>query len=368
MKCGTDNDPFVSGAVASMDENDRNDDPARATDGTPRRRPWLLCLWAGLTLAALAGLMVFFFRDELFCRWRTENDRNNRFPPGVLADYVPADSEAVLALQVRSLLASPVGRRQLAPVLQYLIRQGGSRLRWMDLLDINPIEDIDYLKVSFAAAGGEPLWLARGRLDRARIQIGPDKLQEKVLDRFHVWEYSDRRAKRTTLLALVGDMLVGSESRNRLQAALKYASNPRPLPVRDATLRELLAKVDRRQSLWLAASLKNLGSLDGIEDYWLRSILRPPLAHAEGVYGGLTCAEDVQVELHFRAATAEHAAMLETDLQSICDAAPGAAFLLGRRKELQPLLRLLGSGTITREEKRVHLHCRLAADQTEPRP
>src|SRR6185437_5551269 len=132
---------------------------------------------------------------------------------------------------------------------------------------INPLEDVDSIQMSFApGVGGQPLWLIRGRVDRSRMQMGPDKLHETSLDRFRVWEYADRQANRTTLLASVGDMLVVSESRGRLLAALKHASDPRPSTVRDATLREMLAKVDRRQSLWLAVSIKSLGSL-AADDY-----------------------------------------------------------------------------------------------------
>jgi hypothetical protein len=317
-----------------------------------------------MTLAALTVLLGFLLRDWLLSRWFGEDDLGNRFPPGALLDYVPEDSEAVLAINVRSLLESPVGSR-LTPLWQQLIQRGERRLPWMDLLAINPIDDLDYLQISFApGAGGEPLWLARGRLDRSRIQIGPDKLQETTIDHFRVWEYKERRTKPTTRIAPVRDMLVVSETPARVLSALKQTRAPQPIAVRDAILRELLTKVDRRQSLWLAASIKRLGSITGIEDPVLKLVLRP-LAHSESVYGSIACREDVQVELHFRAATSEGAKRLEAVLQSICEAAPGAGWLLGRQKELLPLLRLLGNGKTSREGNEVLFRCDLAADQLE---
>ncbi|MGH7170410.1 MAG: hypothetical protein ACRELG_09055 [Gemmataceae bacterium] len=342
-----------------MGDNDRNES-AIAPQGIPRRRRGRLLLLAGVSLTALALLLGFLFRDRLLSRWRGEDDLGNRFPPGALADYLPEDSEAVLTVNVRQLRESRVGRQHLAPILQHLIRQAGGRLRWMDLLGIKPLEDLDSLQISFAPnAGGQPLWLVRARLDRSRIQIGPDKLQETKLNHFRIWECTDRETRRTTLLAPVGDILVVSEARGRVLSALKQASDPRPIAVRDATLREMLAKVDRRQSLWLAASIKSLGSLAGIEDYFLKMVLRPRLAHADSVHGGITCAEDVQVELHFRSATEERAARLETDLQAMREAAPGFELLLGRKKELLPLLRLLSSASINREGNKVLLRSRL---------
>jgi hypothetical protein len=348
-----------------MGNNDRND-PPMARDSIARRRPWRLLILSAAALAVVMLLLSFFFRDWLMSRWRGEDDQVNRFPPGALRDYVPEDSDAVLAINVQALRESPVGRR-LTPSLQQLIRQGGRRLRWIDLLGFNPLDDVDSLQISFApASGGEPLWLARGRLERSRIQMGPDKIQEATLDHFRVWECTDRRAKRTTLLAPVGDTLVVSESPGRVLAALKQARYPQPITVQDATLRELLAKVDRRQTLWLAASMKRLRSLTEIEDPLLKMVLRPLRMHADSAHGGITCAEDVQVDFHFHAATVEGAERLEAELQSLCEAAPGAALtlqLMGANKELLPLLKLLGSGKTRRDGNEVHLHCRLAADQ-----
>lgn len=348
-----------------MGDNDRND-PAVATDGPPRRRLLRLFLLAGLVVVGLA-IVSFLYRDHLSRLWHVEVAQGNRFPPGVLADYVPEDSQAMLAVNVRQLRDSPAGRQQLAPALHQLIRRAGGRLHWMDLLGINPIDDLDYLQISFGpAAGGEPLWLIHGRFDRSRVQMGPDKLQETSLDHVRVWAYTDRRAKQTTIVAPVGDMLVVGESRGRVQAALKQARNPGPLAVRDATLRDLLTKVDHRQTVWLAASLKGLGPIIAeIEDYWLKLLLHPLLVHAESVYGEIICGEEMRSELHFRAATEEEAIQLEMSLQGIRELAGDGASLLVRQKELLPLLRLLGTSQVRRDGTMILLRCRLAADHEE---
>lgn len=326
-----------------------------------RRRLFVL---AAATCAGFALLLACLSGAWLIRNWQGD-DWGNRVPPDVLADYVPEDSVAVLAVNVRQLLATPSGRQYLKPWLQQLSEQAESELRWIDLAGIKPIGDIDTLFVSFpSGSGAEPLWLARGRFDRSRFRIGPDKLQEKLLDRYRIWEYSDRPMKRTTLLAVAGDTLVISETRNRIQAALKQVGDPQPIHVRDAALCKLLNQVDRRQTLWLAASMRRLGPISGIDNYLLKMVLRPLLARAESVYGGITCDEDLRAELHFGAATDEDAIHLETDLKSLCEAAPGAV-LLSRHKEILPLLQLLGAGQIHRDGKTIMLRCRLPAGQLE---
>ncbi len=203
----------------------------------------------------------------------------------------------------------------------------------------------------------------RGRLDRSRFEIGPGKLQKKTVDHFAVLEYANRTAKTATLLAPVGDAVVASDTPSRVIAALNYVRDPHPVTIRNETLRQGLAQVDQRQSLWLAAALKSLGPIARIEPFWLETILRPLLTHADSVHGGLTCTEDVRVELHFHTTSIESAARLETDLRNICEVAGGAPLLFGRDKELLPLFRLLAAGQTSREGKMVLLRCLLAEEQ-----
>ena len=345
-----------------MGDDDRNDSVS-ATDGLARRRPRRLFVLAGLLGAGLVVLLGVLLRDVIPCPWRQGAARDNPFPPGALADYVPEDSEAVVAVDLRSLRESPVGRR-LAPALKQLVGKGERRFRWIDLLGVKPFDDLDNLLMSFApGSGGQPLWLARGRFDPSRFQVGPDRLEKKTVEHYRVWEYRDRQAKRSTLLAPVGDALVVSDTPARVLAALDQASHPRPLAVRDAALRELLAKVDHGQTLWLAVSFKNLGPLAKFDNFWMELILAPLFKYAESVHGGLTCAEDLRVELHFRAATEENAEKLEADLKHIRDLAAGAALLPGSSRELRPLFRLLENSQTSREGRAVSLRCRLAGEQ-----
>ncbi len=336
-----------------------------ASEHIPRRSRRLLLL-TGATAVCFTFLIALVVCIWVLRAGRNGNhDLNNRLPAGVLADYVPEDSAAVLVVDVRQFRETPIGRQHLWPTMQQFAGQIERRLPWLKMLGVNLLDDFDALRISFVSKGsGEPMLLASGQFDRLHLQIAPDKLQENTLDHFRIWEFRERDAKQTTLIAPVADTLVVSQTRNRVQAALKQASDPQPIRVHDAILFQLLAKVDRRQSLWLAASMKKLGSISEIDNYLLRMILRPLVAHAESVYGGIVCTEDLQTELHFRTATEADASQLEADLKSICEAAPGIT-LLGRKNELLPLLRLLAAGKINREGKTILLRCRLTADELE---
>ncbi len=317
-----------------------------------------------LVSAVILLIAAFFFRDALWNWWTGGLEAEDHFATGALDDYVPEDSEAILVADLRSLLQSPVGRRHLKPIVQQLLRRTDALPRWLELLGVNPENDLDLIRISFApGSGGSPLWLMRGRFDRTRAHIGPDKLREKRLGRYRLWEYNDTAAKQTTLLALAGDTLIVGETQDRVREALEQAHDPRSISVRDATLGTLLTKVDRRQPLWVAASIKSLGSIANIDNYLLRMVVNPLFQNANSLYGGVKVADDLRLELTVATTTAEQADRLQFDLRDMRDAAPGAALLLGDQKELAPLLRLLGSTKIGREGKVLRLHGRLAADQ-----
>jgi hypothetical protein len=333
------------------------------THDIPRRPPWRRIVLTGLVLAGLV-LLGLLFRERLTGLWHGEMEGDNHLVPGALDNYIPEDSEAVLAIDVRSLREAPIVQQHFLTSLGQIVRDSQETFRWIELLGVNPLEDVDSLLISFApGSGGQPLWLARGRLDPTRFQVGPDRLQRDALGSFRVWKYSDRKTKRQTVLAPAGDALLVSDTPARVLAALRQASEPQTTHVRDATLRDQLAQVDRHSSLWFAASFKDLGTVARIDHFWLEKLLRPLFRYAESVRGHIACSEDLRAELHFHSATEENAVKLQEDLNNLCGVAAGAPLLLGRRKELLPLFRLLATGETSRDGLNVSLRCRVTAEQ-----
>lgn len=333
---------------------------AKASGRLPRRMLLAFCLAAVLVVL----LLVFFGRDWIPGPWRSDAGVENPFPAGALTDYIPEDSEAVLSVNVRSLREGSISPRYLMPSLRSIVGESDEAFFWFELLGADALEDVDALMVSFApGSDGQPLWVGRGRFERSRFQVGPDRLRAENIDHFRVWKNIDRETNRATLLAPVGDAVVVSDTPARVLAALRQAGDPRPVQVRDVTLRQQLAEVDRRANLWFAASLKGLGPVARIDNFWLEKFLRPLLRYADSVRGTIVCAEELRAELLFHSANEDNATKLEEDLKNICGVAAGAPLLLIRHKSLLPLFRLLASGETTREGLNVSLRCRLTAEQ-----
>ncbi len=284
------------------------------------------------------------------------------FAADALADYLPDDAGAVYTLNLRRTLESPAGRRLADPMRRFLDTEKGNH-PWIDDLGADPITNVDWAQFIFCPPDlDHPLVLLRGRFDPALFALGPGKLRPTSDGRFSFFELPGR----ATLLAVVGDYLVVCDSRPRFLAALNYAVAPRPVVLEDARLRELLRRVERKQSVWLAVSFGKLGPVPRLADFGLETVLRPVLRHAESVYGGAATADDVRGEFVFRAHTDADAKELDQDLVASITVAQGAYLLPGLDPSLLPLLDFIGTGATARDGRDITVRCRLPADRLAP--
>jgi hypothetical protein len=320
----------------------------------------LLAVLAGAALALLAVLLLRFGGLAT-----PPQNAAASYAADALADYLPADAAAVISLDLRGLRAAAVARGRLGEELRRLVYHSDVELPWLRLARVDPWKECDRVRVVLPA--GEPthpLWLVHGHIDPDRFEVGPAGLVPQSDGGRRLYEYRDP-VLGPTWLATAGDTLVVSLGRARLLEALRHASEPHPTAVHDSTLRELLAKVDRTQALWLAASLEALGPMR-MQNRALNAMLGPVLRRARGIQGGVRAGEDLGAELTLDTANEAAAEQLEGVLKNVVTVAQGAALLPGADPDLAPLFQLLGTGEATRAGAVVTLRCKLTAEMLGP--
>lgn len=287
-------------------------------------------------------------------------DLKHDFPPGALDGYVPEDAAAVFDLRVRQLLDSPVVRTHLRPQVGGLLARDASSARWLSLVGVSPLADVDEVRAVVSRADpGRPLLLLRGRFDESRFRTGPDQLRLAPRDGFRVYE-SRGPGTALTYLAPAGDYLLTCASADRLLAALRHALYSGSLLPRDSRLRELNATSPGGRALWLAVSFGALGRVPKLTNLGFEALLRPVIENAAGVEGNMTAGDDLAATFRFEARDEETAAKLEEVLRSACEVAQGAALLHGVDDDLTPVFELLGTGEVTLDGTCVVVRCRLA--------
>jgi hypothetical protein len=329
--------------------------------GDPPPRPRRL-LRAGILLAVLAagaGLAGYAFLRDGPSPPPAPLDLVEDFPPDTLAGYLPEDAGAVFTLRPRRLLDAPVVRGHYRPQVEQLLARDRAVARWLALASIDPQKDVDEARAVVSRGDpSRPLLLLRGRFDVSRFQTGPDQLRLAPRDGFRVYE-SRGPGSAVNYVAPAGGYLVAGASADRVVAALRHALHPGPVSLRDERLRQLLADVDRDRALSMAVSFDVLGRVPKMANLGLEAVLRPVIASASGVEGGLAAGDDLTATFRFTARDEEGAAKLEEVLRSACEVAQGASLLPGVDADLLPVFDLLGTGEFTRDGTAVGLRCRL---------
>lgn len=186
--------------------------------------------------------------------------------PAAEADkYLPDDSEFVLFVHVRQVLDSPLAKKYLLDSARNALDSDRFKPRVIfQAMQLNPLQDIASLTLAGAAADPDKLLLiVRGQFDLATIatvadtesQRAPDTLKvHKYRENFLVYQFPAPRHDRATPLFLCfldKETAVLSPSEKLVHDAIaKKLGKRQTIPSKE--MQTLLARVDGRQSLWIA--------------------------------------------------------------------------------------------------------------------
>ena len=348
----------------------RPDLPSTPASAAPPRNSHTAAVVVSVVAVVLAlGAALYWWRP-----WVTgAKPVVEQFPAGALDEYVPAGASAVIDLNMKQIGAAPVVQKHIKGALGHLVQRAEGTHPWAAQVGIDPLKDLEWLRVFFVGTDtANPLWVGKGRFDPARFQVGPGKLQPRVVDRFRVFEAPDPAKHGTTTVAHAGDYLLACDAQAHVLDALNHAADGKKSEPADDALRDLLKAVDKKQSVWLAVSLTKLGRVPPLHSGAAETLLRPVFNSAQAAQGGFTFGDDLQAQFAMKARDEAATGSLEQSLKSSTDAVrdlgagwkvANALGLFSGESDLLPVVRLIGAGEVTREGATVRLRCRLAADQ-----
>jgi serine/threonine-protein kinase len=267
----------------------------------PRRSLWWLAAAGVLAVGLVVGGVGLLVRSA------PSNETQPAPPPRVeqrveqrvdrLANYIPADSAAVVAVKPIEMHRAAIFEGGSA---QRALRTDTNLTALLDLLRIDLVRDIDQLRLCVPA--GRPRqaqWLARGRFHPDRFPRDGEVLraEDDPKGPGKMLRYAPEVRPALFLAARESSLLV-SPARERARAGLEQASGRTEASVADPTLRKLLAKVDRSQTVWLAVNPVELGPPPRlVRDWSLQSLAEFILRRSSAIHGGVSCGRDLQ--LHF---------------------------------------------------------------------
>jgi hypothetical protein len=291
-------------------------------------------------------------------KWLSRISEPKYETPALSPDYLPSDTGAVLRLNLRELENAKFVKKEL-PFLQFYFEDHPPH-ELQNSLGFDMNKDVDWIQLTLMAGNMDhPLVMASSKFDVAKFKPAPNGLREvnKPGARYRLYEWPASDFIPALTLALGDNLLLLCDKPSRVTDALEDTATGRKPALDDATLAELLKKVDRKQTIWGAASLKKLSPIPRLEPA-VEGLLRPIMQNTDAIYGGINCGDDAEGTIYFLASSDEKATALEQQLRDLVKVVPlGTVFA---PTQIRPLLKLLGAGEVSRVENTVILRSQLS--------
>jgi hypothetical protein len=316
------------------------------------------------TLIALAIIIGIALWKNGYFRWGS-NVPQYETPP-LSEDYLPSDTTAVLRVNWRETQDSKYVKQNFGPVLRQY-REEFAPAGMLQALGIDADKDLEWFQLIVAAGDHEhPLLVLSGKFDPVNFKTMPNGLQqikEPPGDRYRLFSLPYPRTNGKLTLTASDRLLLVSDKASRVTDALADGAAGRMPALQDRLLEEILRKkVDRKQSLWGAATLNKPKPppFPPLEPFG--SELNKIVTASDAVYGGLTFADDVQGAMYFQTNSAAKASEVEHSLSHLLPAVKAAVSPWGKLAtppQFVPLLELVAACEVTRDDDIVVLRRRL---------
>ena len=217
---------------------------------------------------------------------------------------LPEDSEIVIGLNVRQVVDSGLVQKYALEKIKALLQEQSDVQKILNNFAINPLTDLD--NIVLASMGDKnsdkQLIVVRGRFDVSRIEMKAEEVTKKLgvtlnaakIGMHKIYQLTiPPNASKSLFVAFANNTtILASPNKTYLADALDNAVSKRATEVKDKELRRLLAKVDPKQSLWLAIPNGSLKTLQ-IDN----AAIKNSVDDIDAISGGITLADDVTIEI-----------------------------------------------------------------------
>jgi hypothetical protein len=237
---------------------------------------------------------------------------------------LPDGSELVLFVNVRQLLDAPVVVKHFLPEIKAAWERDGFKPRPIaERLKFDPFKDVASITVAGPAkqASEKALLIVRGRFDVEAIQTaaeiyanrGAEDFKSHKQGELRYYEFTEQRSGRTGFAALLDkETFLASPSKDvLLAAAARHRDKKAPQLAKE--LETLLAKVERKQTLWLAGIVSD----DFKKEFVNNPQVRKAADAVQALHGGVTVAEGIRGDFLIQTSDARVAGEIRKLLEGI---------------------------------------------------
>jgi hypothetical protein len=252
---------------------------------------------------------------------------------------LPADSNAIISLNVKQLMSSPFGKKFLAEQFKELIAGTPEVMDLLKQAEVDPVKDIDRINVGINTNSVEDATIIiRGQFAKDKVDAVMKKIASQEADKMSVVKIGGRDAYELKadampvfMLPAADGVIVASGSKTGLQSTLDRMGN-RNLQLKNQALAALIAKADDNAAGYSVIITKGL--LDGL-GIQLPDQVQDLIGKIDSITGEVKAGQDITLSLTANTRDGEAAMQIGELLKLGLQAAPD---LIGQQEELKAAL------------------------------
>jgi hypothetical protein len=287
--------------------------------------------------------------------------------------YLPDDTEAVVTINVKQIIDSPLFKKYALDVVQQGLKDNDEVSSILKDLGFDPLKDADTIMVA-GPSGDETdkgLIIMHGRIDVAKFKTKAEEAAKangehlKIHKRENgpaIYEVTHDNLPSSMFVAVVDkNTILASFGKDYVVDALKKI-DAKQATVKSKEIKALLEKLDGKQSI----SFAMIGSAAAKSKELAQVIPGDVLDNLDAVGAGVTVADDIKLEVGIVAKTADSAKSIREKIDGGLNQALGTiAGLAQVEKNFQPAVDVIKSVKTTQKDKTVTLQGEVTAEQLE---
>jgi len=247
--------------------------------------------------------------------------------------YVPADAEAVVHVNVKQILGSPLAKKLLLPQIEKALKDNEQLQQLLTLVGLDPLKDVSGITISNAGQKGDKVLVVfHGKFNADKINTAAEAVAKDKKGDFKITKiggknvYESPAKDRTLYSTLVDDRsLLVATNKDYIAAALDGKTGRI-----NQALKSVVGGVDAKQSIWAALLVtdeirKSLAQKDGPG-----AAIAPKL---KAITGGVNITDSIAVTVQVQTNDPKAA----RELRDFGDQAKGLlAFVGAQNEEVKP--------------------------------
>jgi hypothetical protein len=276
--------------------------------------------------------------------------------------YLPEDTEAVLVVNAKQLLDSPLVQKHFLEQMRELIKSNAQCEGILKSLGFDPFKDLTSMTgaISMMGSDAKGLLITHGQFDKAKFEAKADEVAKDKGDILKISKEGDRKiyevkhdaAEKPHFIGIVdASTIVASPDKQYVLDAFAKGDGKKKGTVK-RPIQDLIEKADPKQSVWFIATANAFlkGDLSGDDK------AKKNLEKMDSITAGLTVDKGVKLGLAISTKSPANAKELADEIKEGLGQVKGLlALMADQDKKLAPLVDTVGSLQVNTEGSNITL-------------